>query len=185
MPTAPGRHHRILRAHSLAQRALPGARYLLAPWIAGAGRRDLLRPDVAAHDLDVSARQPREATGGAALLARSRLACVNLWDFADQRLPQGGGEAVWSCSRAVTRRGCSEVPVHLRADGPDPARVVARARDTAARSRFGRHVVAGARRLSPKGDRYVLTAGSRAETGRLATGEDVPAVPTLADPDRP
>ncbi len=137
------------------------ARYLLAPWIAEAGSRDLLRPDDAAHRLEVSAhgvtvpvptpragsscqqwpvlqlrssprivedhsflladlgglspvhltytplpkagappaRQPREATGGAALTAWSRLACrlgdrsdgavrdVNLWDFAEQRLP--------------------------------------------------------------------------------------------------
>ncbi|MFE5258685.1 hypothetical protein [Streptomyces coelicoflavus] len=137
---------------------------------------------------------------------------VNLWDFADQRLPQGGGEAVWSCARAITWRGSSEVSVRLRTDGTDPARVVARSGDTAACSRFGQHVVAGARWLSPKGDWYRLAAGSRAVTslavtggvtarsdgrtlavraskdaqaevtGHLATGDDVSTVPTADDP---
>ncbi|MFD5799882.1 hypothetical protein [Streptomyces sp. NPDC127020] len=221
------------------------ARYLLAPWIAEAGTRDLLRPGVAARDLDVSAdgvtgpvpvapaggscerrtvlqlrsssrivedhsflladrgglspvhltytplpgagtppaRQPREATGSAALAAWSRLACglhglsdegepvraVNLWDFADQRLPQDAGRAVWSCARAVTWRGTDEVSVDLRTR--DAAQPVVRARGTAACSRFGQHVVAETRWRSPDGDWYVLAAGSRAVTGLRVTGE--------------
>ncbi|MGW8631701.1 hypothetical protein [Streptomyces sp. NPDC055793] len=221
------------------------ARYLLAPWIAEAGTRDLLRPDDAARDLDVSAagvtepvpatpaggscerrtvlqlrsssrivedhsflladrgglspvhltytplpgagtppaRQPREATGSAALVAWSRLACgldglsgegepvraVNLWDFADQRLPQDAGRAVWSCARAVTWRGTDEVSVDLRTR--DAAQPVVRARGTAACSRFGQHVVADTRWRSPDGDWYVLAAGSRAVTGLRVTGE--------------
>ncbi|PBC65893.1 hypothetical protein BKI49_01185 [Streptomyces sp. Tue6028] len=60
------------------------------------------------------ARQPREATGATALLAWARLACgledlrgsgvraVNTWDFAEQDLPEGGGHAVRSCTRATT-----------------------------------------------------------------------------------
>ncbi|MEW2267336.1 hypothetical protein ACGF5T_17720 [Streptomyces sp. NPDC047853] len=262
------------------------ARYLLAPWIAEAGSRDLLRPDRAATPLDVSAtgvtepvpvapvgggcerrpvlhlrsssrivedhaflvadlgglspthltytplpgsgtppaRRPREATGTAALTAWSRLACdlgsrpdapvraVNLWDFAEQRLPRGGGRVVWSCSRAVTWRGDGDVSVHLRTSGPMAARPVAREDDTAACSRFGQHVVAGTRWRSPGGDWYVLAAGSRAVTslgvsgdvraeadgrtlarraardaefevtGRLRTGEALPALPA-ARPD--
>ncbi|MEW2449435.1 hypothetical protein AB0896_18035 [Streptomyces parvulus] len=221
------------------------ARYLLAPWIAEAGTRDLLRPDDAARDLGVSAegvtdpvpaasaggscerrpvlqlrsssrivedhsflladrgglspahltytplpgagappaRQPREATGSAALLAWSRLACglnglfdgdtsvraVNLWDFADQRLPGDAGRAVWSCARAVTWRGTDEVSVDLRT-GDGTQRVV-RARGTAACSRFGQHVVADTHWRSPEGDWYVLAAGSRAVTGLRVTGE--------------
>ena len=221
------------------------ARYLLAPWIAEAGTRDLLRPDDAARDLDVAAdgvtepvpvtpadrscerrtvlqlrsssrivedhsflladrgglspvhltytplpgagtppaRQPREATGGAALVAWSRLACgldglsdegepvraVNLWDFADQRLPQDAGRAVWSCARAVTWRGTDEVSVDLRTG--DAVQPVVRARGTAACSRFGQHVVADTRWRSPEGDWYVLAAGSRAVTGLRVTGE--------------
>ncbi|MFB7652660.1 MULTISPECIES: hypothetical protein [unclassified Streptomyces] len=221
------------------------ARYLLAPWIAEAGTRDLLRPDDAARDLDVSAdgvtepvpvtpaggscerrtvlqlrsssrivedhsflladrgglspahltytplpgagtppaRQPREATGSAALVAWSRLACgldglsdegepvraVNLWDFADQRLPQDAGRAVWSCARAVTWRGTDEVSVDLRTG--DAAQPVVRARGTAACSRFGQHVVADTHWRSPDGDWYVLAAGSRAVTGLRVTGD--------------
>ncbi|MFB6768317.1 hypothetical protein [Streptomyces sp. NPDC056337] len=221
------------------------ARYLLAPWIAEAGTRDLLRPDGAARDLGVSAdgvtepvpvtpaggscerrtvlqlrsssrivedhsflladrgglspvhltytplpgagtppaRQPREATGSAALVAWSRLACgldglsdggepvraVNLWDFADQRLPQDAGRAVWSCARAVTWRGTDEVSVDLRTR--DAAQQVVRARGTAACSRFGQHVVADTRWRSPAGDWYVLAAGSRAVTSLRVRGE--------------
>ncbi|MFB6549839.1 hypothetical protein [Streptomyces sp. NPDC056405] len=221
------------------------ARYLLAPWIAEAGTRDLLAPDSAARPLDVSAdgvtepvpvapadstcarrpvlqlrsssrivedhaflltdlgglspvhltytplpgeegppaRRPREATGSAALAAWSRLAChlgsgtgdavrsVNLWDFADQQLPQGDEDAVWSCFRAVTWRGSGDVTVGLRAEGTAPARIVARARDTAACSRFGQHVVAHTRWRSPQGDWYVLAAGSRAVTSLTITGD--------------
>ncbi|MFF0663904.1 serine/threonine-protein kinase [Streptomyces parvulus] len=220
------------------------ARYLLAPWIAEAGTRDLLRPDDAARDLGVSAqgvtdavpvasaggacerrpvlqlrsssrivedhsflladrgglspahltytplpgagtppaRQPREATGSAALVAWSRLACgtgalfdgdtsvraVNLWDFADQRLPGDAGRAVWSCARAVTWSGTDEVSVDLRTG--DGAQRVVRARGTAACSRFGQHVVADTHWRSPDGDWYVLAAGSRAVTGLRVTG---------------
>jgi hypothetical protein len=223
------------------------ARYLLAPWIAEAGSRDLLRPDDAAQRIDVSAhgvtgavptprassscerrpvlqlrssprivedhsflladlgglspvhltytplpgggappaRRQREATGSAALTAWSRLACrlgdgsgdavraVSLWDFAEQRLPQGGGRAGWSCSRSVTWRGGGHVSVVLRTGAEDAVRVVAREDDTAACSRFGQHFVAQTRWRSPQGDWYVLAAGSRAVTGLSVTGDVV------------
>ncbi len=131
------------------------------------------------------ARRPREATGSAALTAWSRLACrlgdgsgdavraVSLWDFAEQRLPQGGGRAGWSCSRSVTWRGGGHVSVVLRTGAEDAVRVVAREDDTAACSRFGQHFVAQTRWRSPQGDWYVLAAGSRAVTGLSVTGDVV------------
>ncbi|MDR6978991.1 hypothetical protein J2X68_005725 [Streptomyces sp. 3330] len=127
------------------------------------------------------ARQPREATGPAALSAWSRLGCgggalrggggvraVNAWDFAEQRLPDGGGTAVWTCSRADTWRGVGDVRLSLRTAGA-PARAVASEHSTAACSRFGQHIVVGARWRSPAGRWYLLAAGSRAVTGITVT----------------
>ncbi|MEV5803199.1 hypothetical protein [Streptomyces collinus] len=142
-------------------------------------------------------RQPREATGPAALLAWARVGCavgslrgsgvkaVNAWDFAEQHLPDGAGRAVWTCSRADTWRGPGDVTVTLRrtaAPAGEQARPVARLRTTGACGRFGQHVVVHANWLSPKGSWYVLVAGSRAVTGLAVTG-DVTADadgPTLA-----
>ncbi|MFE1443554.1 hypothetical protein [Streptomyces sp. NPDC058739] len=128
------------------------------------------------------ARQPREATGPAALVAWSRLGCrlgslhgtgvsaVNAWDFAEQRLPDGGGIAVWTCSRADTWRGAGDVTLTLRTAG-EPVRVTGTRRSTAACSRFGQHVATAAPWRSPSGHDYVLAAGSRAVTGLTVTGD--------------
>ncbi|MFJ6128252.1 hypothetical protein ACIQKE_24555 [Streptomyces griseoviridis] len=233
-----------------------GVRYLLAPWVAEAGTRDLLRPDVPARPLTVTedgvtdrvpsvptgatgrtgssgggcgsapvlqlrsseriaerhafllagvgalspvhltytplpgggapARQPREATGPAALLAWAHQACalgtsgalgvraVNAWDFARQRLPGTGGDAVWSCARADTWRGPGAVTVTLRTsrDGVDaPGRTVARVPSTALCSRFGQHVVASTEWRAPDGRDYLLAAGSRGVTRIDVTGD--------------
>ncbi|WP_324771204.1 hypothetical protein, partial [Streptomyces kunmingensis] len=222
------------------------ARYLTAPWVSEATRRDLLRPDTPAEPVHVSGdgvteavpvaaatgcdrrpvlqlrssarivehhaflvadlgglspvhltytplpghgtpppRQPREATSSRALLAWARIACglgpwhggavraVNAWDFAEQELPESGGHAVWSCARASTWRGPGDVALLLRAPASSvtaPARVVGRAENTAACSRFGQHVVASARWKSPKGHWYVVAAGSRAVTRITVSG---------------
>ncbi|WP_329266941.1 hypothetical protein [Streptomyces sp. NBC_01451] len=145
------------------------------------------------------ARQPREATGTAALLAWAHQACslespgstgvraVNVWDFAEQELPDGGGRAVWSCARADGWRGSGEVTVSFRTSrdaAGAPARAVARAQATAACSRFGQHVVAARGWRSPKNRWFVLAAGSRAVV-RLSVSGDVSAVKgarTLAVP---
>ncbi|MER8081507.1 hypothetical protein ACIQ7S_12920 [Streptomyces griseoluteus] len=128
------------------------------------------------------AREPREATGPAALVAWGQAGCdldpaagagvraVNTWDFAEQELPDGGGHAVWTCARADTWQGPGNITVSLRRPGGD-ARVVARVRSTAACSRFGRHVVARAHWKSPRGHWYVLAAGSRAVTSLTLTGD--------------
>ncbi|MFJ8005123.1 hypothetical protein [Streptomyces fagopyri] len=232
----------------VVHRGARGARYLLAPWIAEASRRDLLRPDSPARPVGVArdgvtvpvpaptrkaacatrpvlqlrssarivekhaflltdlgelspahltytplpghgsppAREPREATGGPALLAWAHLACgleelrgtgvraVNAWDFAEQELPERGGHAVWTCARASTWRGPGDVELVLRAPASSPsapAEVVGRARSTAACSRFGRHVVADVHWRSRTGRWYLLAAGSRAVTRIDVSGE--------------
>ncbi|WP_428950227.1 hypothetical protein [Streptomyces sp. cg35] len=131
------------------------------------------------------ARQPREATSTQALLVWARSACrlepwrggavraVNAWDFAEQDLPEGGGHAVWTCARASTWRGPGDVALLLRppaSSTTEPARLVGTARNTAACSRFGQHVVASGRWKSPKGHWYLVAAGSRAVTGISVSG---------------
>ncbi|MFD8671934.1 hypothetical protein ACFV1A_02500 [Streptomyces seoulensis] len=128
------------------------------------------------------ARQPREATGPAALVAWGQTGCdldsaggpgvraVNAWDFAEQDLPDGGGHAVWTCARADTWQGPGNITVSLRRPGED-AQVVTRVRSTAVCSRFGRHVVARTHWKSPRGHWYVLAAGSRHITSLALTGD--------------
>ncbi len=220
------------------------ARYLLAPWIASAGTRDLLRAADEATPLDVAAdgvtapvevpraagacaawpalevtssarivekhsfvladlgaltpvhltytplpdgpgavaaRQPREATGAAARAAWAPTACrlremagagvraVNIWEFAASELPDGGGRAVWSCTRASGWAGPGDVLVRLAPASGAP-QDVARARATAACGRFGQHLLAGTRWRSPAGRWYLVAAGSREVTGITATG---------------
>ncbi|MEW2527056.1 hypothetical protein [Streptomyces sp. NPDC047071] len=132
------------------------------------------------------ARQPREATGPAALTAWARTACelralrddgvraVNLWDFAEQDLPERGGRAVWSCTRVSTWAGPGDIQVHLRPPARTataPARLVARDRSTAACSRFGQHVVASTAWTTDSGRRYVLAVGSRDIRRLTVTGD--------------
>ncbi|WP_367125804.1 hypothetical protein [Streptomyces phytohabitans] len=136
-------------------------------------------------DGEVPSRQPREATGPAALGAWARTACglaeldardvraVNVWDFAEQDLPEDGGRAVWACTRATTWRGPGEIQVRLRtpAESPtEPARLVAGDRDTAACGRFGQHLVAGTVWEGESGRRYALAAGSRDVTRVALSG---------------
>ncbi|MGW6270049.1 hypothetical protein [Streptomyces sp. NPDC055060] len=131
-------------------------------------------------------RQPREATSMTALRSWARTACrlpemrangvraVNQWDFADQELPEKGGRAVWSCTRASTWQGPGDVLVQFRApaaSGTAPAKVVGRARSTAACSRFGQHVVASTPWTSGSGRHYLLAAGSREVEGIDVTGD--------------
>ncbi|MFI8103893.1 hypothetical protein [Streptomyces sp. NPDC086023] len=229
-----------------------GTRYLLAPWIAGSGTRDLLAPGTPARPLPTApdgvtapvpapeagpgaeppggtippaapdctrhpalqlrssarivekhgflvadlggllpahltwtpppgagapARQPREATGRAALDSWARSACrlaglreagvraVNRWDFAGQDLPGAGGRASWVCLRADTWEGTGRVSVTLEVPGRRPAAVethpVREAHGTAACSRFGQDMLAGAVWAAPSGVRWFLAAGSR------------------------
>ncbi|MVO85259.1 hypothetical protein GPA10_10960 [Streptomyces sp. p1417] len=146
----------------------------------------------------VPARQPREVISPLALRSWARTACrlpelgsgarsVNVWDFAEQDLPESAGQAVWSCARTTTWRGPGQVLLQFAAPATGDrgaARVVARARSTAACGRFGQHVVASTTWRADSGKRYVLAAGSREVTG-IDTSGDVRASAsgrTLAKP---
>ncbi|MGE7386244.1 hypothetical protein ACQKM2_12295 [Streptomyces sp. NPDC004126] len=149
------------------------------------------------------ARQPREATGPAALARWAQEACaldsvdgravraVNLWDFALTELPEAAGRAVWSCTRATRWTGQGDVLIRLRP--PTGASLaVTRARSTAACGRFGQHVLATTVWRAPSGHDYQLAAGSREVTEIDATGSlhtrtpgrslAVPAPPAPAPP---
>ncbi|HET6859516.1 MAG TPA: hypothetical protein VFH94_20815, partial [Streptomyces sp.] len=130
-------------------------------------------------------RQPREATGGPALLSWARGAChlgslrgsgvraVNNWVYAQQTLPESGGRASWVCTRADTWQGPGRVLVQLQLPGTSPTAPgvrVAEAKNTASCSRFGQHVLAGANWQAKSGDWYLLAAGSRRITRIEATG---------------
>ncbi|MFE1270394.1 hypothetical protein [Streptomyces sp. NPDC058758] len=224
-----------------------GTRYLLAPWIAEAGVRDLARPAAAARELAVApdgvtppvpaprpagpdgcggttvlqlrssarivedhaflvadlgglgpahlgwtplpapgvpSRQPREATGPLGLAAWARSGCllgplhdagvrsVNRWEFAEQRLPERAGRALWVCARAETWEGTGRADVVLEtpARAPGAVRPLLSVPDTAACGRFGQDVLAGGPWTSPSGVRYLLAAGSRHVVGITAGG---------------
>ncbi|WP_433888978.1 hypothetical protein [Streptomyces sp. CA-111067] len=122
------------------------------------------------------ARQPREATGSPALVSWAHSACrlgelrgqgvkaVNDWEFARSALPDGGGEASWTCDRADTWRGPGHVTVQFVPPDAGPTAlgtVAGEQTDGNACSRFGQHVMAGVMWKSPTGNWYLVAAGSR------------------------
>lgn len=127
------------------------------------------------------ARQPREATGPAALARWAQEACalaatdgravrsLNLWDFAVTELPETPGRAVWSCTRATWWTGRGDVRIRLRPPAGD-ALTVAQVGSTAACGRFGQHVLAATVWRAPSGRSYQLAAGSREVMEINATG---------------
>ncbi|MEU6120832.1 hypothetical protein [Streptomyces sp. NPDC047123] len=135
-----------------------------------------------------ASRRPVEATSSAALVAWSRTSCglpeldpgvrsVNTWDFARQKLP-GGGSGTWNCMRADTWKGPGQVLIGLRPSTGRPL-LAGSARNTAACSRYGQHVVAEVEYRTAEGERYLLAAGSRAITELTAAGK-TSTKPTLA-----
>ncbi|MFI5666151.1 hypothetical protein [Streptomyces sp. NPDC051704] len=150
-----------------------------------------------------AARQPREATGPAALARWAQEACtlgevdgrqvraVNLWDFAVTELPESTGRAVWSCTRATHRDGRGDVRIRLRPPA-GASLAVAHAESTAACGRFGQHLLAATLWQAPSGHGYQLAAGSREVAEITATGSlrtrttgrtlAVPAPPASAPP---
>ncbi|MER7023294.1 MULTISPECIES: hypothetical protein [Streptomyces] len=128
-----------------------------------------------------AAAPPAEATTPTALLSWARTACslreergagvrsVNNWVYARQRLPESGAAATWTCSRADTWRGPGRVAVQFH-PAAGAARVVGRARDTAACSPYGPEVVGETRWRAGSGHWYLLAAGSSAVRGLDVTG---------------
>jgi hypothetical protein len=234
------------------------ARFLTAPWIAGAQTRDLLQPDRLGTDLHrsadgvtdpvpmpqaaagtasaaggcpsawpvlqlrssakvaekhsflltdlgdlspvhltytppptsgVPARQPVEATGSQALVSWAHSACrlgalrgqgvrsVNDWEFARTALPEGGGDASWTCDRADTWRGPGQATVQFVAPhtaASAPGTVAGQQTDGNACSRFEQQVMAGVMWKSPAGHWYLLAAGSR-NVSRITASNGVTA----------
>ncbi|WDT54787.1 hypothetical protein [Streptomyces sp. G7(2002)] len=145
---------------------------------------------------------PGEATGAPALRSWARTACslgslrgagvrsVNTWEFAQQRLPEGGGSATWVCTRADTWRGPGSVTLRFvppAARPADPGRIAGRAENTAACSRFGPDVVGDIHWRAKSGKWYLLAAGSQEVGGLDATGgvRATAAERTLAAPAGP
>ncbi|SEL18163.1 hypothetical protein [Streptacidiphilus jiangxiensis] len=120
------------------------------------------------------AQSPREATGPAALVLWSRLACtlpalrgadvkaVNAWEFAQQPLPGNAGTAAWVCARADHWDGAGSAGTFFLAPGAGGATVTGSEPDGRACSRFEQNVVAQVRWTpSGGGPALLLAAGSR------------------------
>jgi hypothetical protein len=133
---------------------------------------------------DHPAEPPREATGSQALTSWAHSACglgqlrgqsvksVNDWEFARTSLPEGAGEASWTCDRADTWRGPGLATVRFVPPGSAaaaPGAVVGQQPDGSACSRFDQDVIAGAMWKSPSAAWYLLAAGSRSVTRISAT----------------
>ncbi|MFJ5778770.1 hypothetical protein [Streptomyces sp. NPDC093094] len=125
----------------------------------------------------------RDVTGAQALDGWAPYACsladmrghgvraVNLWSYAAQPLPEGGGTAGWVCTRAETWRGGGpRVLAQFRTPGGTYGAVVAKAENVAACGPKDPHVLAGVLWKSERGSWYLLAAGSRAVASVGASG---------------
>lgn len=115
---------------------------------------------------------------------------VDAWEFARTPLPEGRGDAAWTCDRADTWRGPGQATV--RFVPPDvaataPGTVAGQQTGGRACGPFGREVMAGVMWKSPAGHWYLLAAGSRDVT-RITASDGVDATadgPFLATPAPP
>ncbi|MEU9864514.1 hypothetical protein AB0D99_26930 [Streptomyces sp. NPDC047971] len=137
---------------------------------------------------------PVDGTGAAARTAWASTACrlttvrshgvraVNAWQFATQRLPEGGGRAAWLCTRAETWRGtgsrvlaefAAPAPGGSTAGGTVPggtAAVVAKAEESPACGPREPRVLSGVLWQAKSGQWYVLAAGSEDFASLRTTG---------------
>ncbi|WP_051732237.1 hypothetical protein [Kitasatospora phosalacinea] len=143
-------------------------------------------------DASSPARPPREAVGPQALRRWAAGACavpeagpevrqLNLWEFADQRLPQNAGELAWACLRADRWDGSGSAAAAVLPPGGGRAERLAHA-DGRACSRYEQDTVAQYRWRAPNGTPYLLVAASRRITRLAVTTPtrrlDQPAPPT-------
>ncbi|MFH9614499.1 hypothetical protein ACH4MM_12350 [Streptomyces pratensis] len=130
---------------------------------------------------DVSGRADRESWARTACLlpaVRSNgVRSVNSWPYAKQRLPEGGGNARWFCTRAETWRGTGsrvlaqfQAPPAVSGGAGAPGAVAARAEDSPDCGIRRPRVLAGVLWRSGGGRWYVLAAGSRQFASLSATG---------------
>ncbi|MEU8526763.1 hypothetical protein AB0C77_14390, partial [Streptomyces sp. NPDC048629] len=124
-----------------------------------------------------------DVTGRAARAAWARTACllpsvrshgvraVNSWQFAQQRLPAGGGRADWLCTRAETWRGTgARVLAQFQAPGARTGAVAATSEVSPACGSRDARVLAGVLWQARTGQWYVLAAGTREFTSLSTTG---------------
>ena len=127
---------------------------------------------------------PGEATGRAARVDWSHVGCllravrrhgvrtVNSWRYADERLPDGGGTAVWLCVRADTwRGGGSRVFVALKIPERSTGVVVASGHDSPLCGPRAPQVLAGVLWRSAADTWYLLAAGSANVAAISASGD--------------
>ncbi|MFD3440909.1 hypothetical protein ACFWU3_25750 [Streptomyces sp. NPDC058685] len=131
---------------------------------------------------------PKDLGGAVERAAWARTACllpgvashgvrsVNLWQYAQQSLPEANGTAAWLCTRAETWRGPgSRVMAQFHAPGTSPGApgaIAARAEDSPACGVRDPKVLAGVLWKSRAGSWYVLAAGS-GQFASLATSGGV------------
>ncbi|MGW4808727.1 hypothetical protein [Kitasatospora sp. NPDC004272] len=143
-------------------------------------------------DASAQARPPREAVGPQALRRWAAGACavpeagpevrqLNLWEFADQKLPQNGGELGWACLRADHWDGSGSAAAAVLPPNGGRAERLAHA-DGRACSRYEQDTVAQYRWRAPNGTPYLLVAASRRVSRLIVTTPsrrlDQPAPPT-------
>ncbi|MFF4341914.1 hypothetical protein ACFY00_18510 [Kitasatospora sp. NPDC001540] len=144
-------------------------------------------PDAAAQ-----ARPPQEAVSSQALHRWASGACavpevgpevrqLNLWEFADQKLPQNAGELAWACLRADHWDGSGSAAAAVLPPNGGRAERLAHA-DGRACSRYEQDTVAQYRWRAPNGTPYLLVAASRRVSRLVVTTPsrrlDQPAGPT-------
>ncbi|GAA4787953.1 hypothetical protein [Streptomyces ziwulingensis] len=96
---------------------------------------------------------------------------VNVWEFAEQSLPDRSGRAVWACTRAETwRGGGAKVLAQFATPGGAYGAVAAQAEDVPACGEREPHVLAGVLWKSEEGGWYLLAAGDPATESIRATG---------------
>lgn len=140
-----------------------------------------------------------EATGPQALASWAHGACrlgelrgqgvkaVNDWQYARTALPEGAGEASWTCDRADTWRGPGIALVQFvppAAKPGAPGTPAGQQTGGNACSPFDRHVIAGVMWKSPAAHWYLLAAASR-DTASITATDGVRAAspgPFLAAP---
>jgi hypothetical protein len=128
---------------------------------------------------------PEEATSARALASWAHSACrltdlrgegvraVNDWRFAVQALPDGAGDAAWTCDRADSWRGPGRATVQFVPPSTPPSAPGALAgsqSNGASCTRYAPDVMAGVMWRSPASRWYLVAAGTPAVTSLSASG---------------
>ena len=128
---------------------------------------------------------PAEASSAEALASWAHSACrlgelrgagvrsVNDWRFAVQPLPDGAGEATWTCDRADSWRGPGRASIQFvppSTPASSPGALAGTQANGASCTRYSPDVMAGVMWRSPASRWYVLAAATPAVTSVAASG---------------